>query len=83
VQLPARAKTGKLANIAFRDLTRLAQSFGFVLMRTTGSHRIFRHPRAGTIPLQPDRNGDTKPYRVRQLIALAEEFKLTVEKDAG
>lgn len=78
----ARAKSGPLANISFADLARRAEAFGFVLARTAGSHRIFRHPGAGLIPLQPDRNGDAKPYQVGQLMELAEEFKLTIEGNA-
>ncbi len=79
-KLLLRAKSGHLANVSFADLARLAEALGFVLARTTGSHRIFRHPVVGIIPLQPGRNGDAKPYQIRQLIALAEEFKLTIER---
>ena len=79
-KLLLRAKSGHFANVSFADLARLAEALGFTLVRTAGSHRIFRHPAAGVIPLQPDRNGDAKPYQMRQLIALAEEFKLSIER---
>lgn len=44
-------------NIRFEDLCRLAVAFGFRHDRTSGSHRIFRHPAGLMVNFQPDRNG--------------------------
>lgn len=60
-------------NVRFDDVCRLAQGFGFQLDRTSGSHHIFRHPSGLMLNLQPDRNGQAKPYQVRQLLGLVEE----------
>jgi predicted RNA binding protein YcfA (HicA-like mRNA interferase family) len=62
--------------IAFRDFERLLAALGFKHERTAGSHRIYIHPKA-TRPLsiQP-RGKDAKPYQVRQLRAMIEEFGL-------
>jgi predicted RNA binding protein YcfA (HicA-like mRNA interferase family) len=63
-------------SISFRDLERLLLALGFRHDRTSGSHRIYIHPMV-TRPLsvQP-RGNDAKPYQVRQLRAMIEEFGL-------
>jgi predicted RNA binding protein YcfA (HicA-like mRNA interferase family) len=62
--------------IPFRDFERLLRALGFRLDRTSGSHRIYIHP---TVPrplnVQP-RGRDAKPYQVRQLRDMIEEFGL-------
>lgn len=57
-------------SIAFRDFERLLFALGFKLDRTSGSHRIYIHPN-----VQP-RGKDAKPYQVRQLRVMIEEFGL-------
>jgi len=55
------------ANIAFDDLCRLMVHLGFT-QRTKGSHHIFS--KGGVreiINLQPDGNGKSKKYQVRQV----------------
>lgn len=62
--------------IAFRDFERLLLALGFRHNRTSGSHRIYVHPLA-TRPLSVQPKGkDAKPYQVRQLRAMIEEFGL-------
>ena len=62
--------------IAFRDFERLLIALGFRLDRTSGSHRIYLHPAVGRpLSVQP-RGKDAKPYQVRQLRAVIEEFDL-------
>lgn len=78
--LLARVQAGNRASIAFDDLLALAKALGFVHDRTHGSHRILRHPRAGTLPLQPAKDGTAKPYQVRQLMALVDAHALMVER---
>jgi hypothetical protein len=66
-------------NVDFGDFTRLVESFGFVHRRTSGSHRIFRHPRVPRpLSLQP-RQGQAKPYQVAQFLAMVEEYGLRME----
>jgi predicted RNA binding protein YcfA (HicA-like mRNA interferase family) len=66
-------------SIAFRDLQRLLGKLGFRLHRVTGSHHIYLHenvPRP--INIQPV-GKDAKPYQVRQLRDIIEEFDLKFE----
>ena len=39
-----RLAQGALQNVAFRDMVKLVEGFGFRLVRVTGSHHIFAHP---------------------------------------
>ncbi len=62
--------------ITFPDFERLLIALGFEHDRTSGSHRIYVHPRA-TRPLSVQPGGkDAKPYQVRQLRAIIQEFGL-------
>jgi HicA toxin of bacterial toxin-antitoxin, len=66
-------------NVAFSDMVKLAQVFGFKLARITGSHHIFKHP---DIPEQlnlQDKKGKAKPYQVRQFFQLVEQYNLTLD----
>lgn len=69
------------SNIRFSDLTRLAESLGFELDRTAGSHRIYIHKkhRAAQLNLQPDK-GQAKPYQIKQLLRLVEEYNLSIDE---
>ena len=66
-------------NLRFEDVCGLGRSFGFQLDRTSGSHRIFRHPLGLMLNLQPDRNRQAKPYQIRQLLGLVEEHGLILK----
>lgn len=66
-------------NLRFVDLVALAQAFGCRCDRVSGSHHIFVHPRATELlNLQPVK-GKAKPYQVRQLLKLVEQYNLTLE----
>jgi len=56
------------AGLRFNEICRLAECFGWVLARTTGSHHIYK--RAGTMQVMnfQDVRGRAKPYQVRQLL---------------
>lgn len=70
-------------NLDFKDLCALARGVGFVLRKRTGtSHEVFKHPKlkgaSGLLPLQGV-SGKAKPYQVRQLLAIIEEYGLLEE----
>ena len=43
-RLLRRIQQGEVNNIRFSDFVRLVKDLGFVLRRTEGSHRIYKHP---------------------------------------
>jgi predicted RNA binding protein YcfA (HicA-like mRNA interferase family) len=65
--------------IPFRDLQRLLGKLGFRLDRVSGSHHIYLHSKVSR-PLNIQSFGkDAKPYQVRQLRDMIEEFGLKWE----
>lgn len=65
-------------NVQFDDLISLVIAFGFVLDRIKGSHHTYKHP---SIPdafllLQPDKNGQAKPYQIKQFLSMIEQYNL-------
>ncbi len=79
-----RIRRGDVQNVAFGEFVALAPlnvALGFRLERVRGSHRIYRHPDVPRpVSLQPAR-GKAKPYQVRQLLRLLEEYNLLGEVD--
>ena len=71
------------ANVRFRDLCHFVERLGFVLDRTKGSHRIYRHATRRDLPtinVQEGRAGKAKPYQVKQVLGLVESFGLEIRK---
>lgn len=67
------------ASIPFRDFERLVIAFGFVLRRTTGSHRQFAHPDIpDVINIQP-RGKEAKSYQIQQFLAICDEYGLKLD----
>lgn len=65
--------------IAFRDFERVLRKLGFEEARIRGSHQIYRHPKVPR-PLSIQRFGkEAKPYQIRQLRDMTEEFGLELE----
>jgi predicted RNA binding protein YcfA (HicA-like mRNA interferase family) len=72
-------KQGSVKNVSFTDCRSLMKALGFDLDRVRGSHHIFRHRTTGArLNLQPVR-GKAKPYQLRQLLSLIEQYDLTLE----
>lgn len=66
-------------NLSFEDLCGLAECYGWVFQRQTGSHRIYMHSDLGNRPgsmmnFQP-RNGKAKPSQVKQLLDAIEDLE--------
>ena len=79
-KLLPRISRGDVRNIAFDDFTHLVRALGFEPRRTRGSHHVFHHQQIGeTLVVQPSKDGDAKPYQVRQLLRLIEQHALHLE----
>ncbi|MFY7837471.1 MAG: type II toxin-antitoxin system HicA family toxin [Novosphingobium sp.] len=67
-------------SLSCRDFERLLSAFGFIHVRTKGSHQAWHHPDA-TRPLiiQP-RGKDAKPYQVQQFLDMIEELGLKLDE---
>jgi len=76
-----RLLQGRLANVTFSDMQRLAEGFGFRLERVSGSHHIYAHPSIPELVNLQEVDGQAKPYQVRQFLRLIERHALTLEDD--
>lgn len=69
-------------NIRFDDFVTLLECFGFAMARISGSHHIFKHSKVQkSFPVQPQNNGQAKPYQIKQFLDLVEEHDLKFEDD--
>ena len=75
--LLARLRGGDLANIRFADFRRLVEAVGFVLLRTKGSHHIYRQPNAPVLLDLQNADGMAKPYQIRQFLRTMDQHGLT------
>jgi predicted RNA binding protein YcfA (HicA-like mRNA interferase family) len=80
-RLRQRLERGHLQNVDFDDFVRLVEFFGWAMDRQRGSHQVFRHPLvAERLNLQPDRNGQAKPYQIREFMRYLEDYHLGMEE---
>lgn len=63
-------------NVRFRDFCRLIEWFGFQPKGGRGSHQTFFHPGVREILDVQPLGGEAKPYQIRQLIRLVQQYKL-------
>jgi predicted RNA binding protein YcfA (HicA-like mRNA interferase family) len=66
-------------NVAFADMCRLVEAFGFRLSRVRGSHHIFAHAGVPELVNLQEVGGKAKPYQIRQFLKLVEEYNLILE----
>jgi predicted RNA binding protein YcfA (HicA-like mRNA interferase family) len=73
---------GGSLNVAFGDMCRLVEAFGFRLSRISGSHHIFTRPDVPDLVNLQNAGGQAKPYQIRQFLKLVEEYNLRLEDEA-
>jgi len=66
-------------NIRFSEAVACAEAFGFRLERVSGSHHIYVHPDVPELVDLQEVHGKAKPYQVRQLLQIIEEYGLARE----
>lgn len=66
--------------LSFREFERLLSAFGFVLDRTVGSHRHYVHEKVPDILTVLPVGKEVKPYLVRRLLAMVDEFGLDFDE---
>lgn len=79
-----RIQQGHVHNIDFSDFVQLIKAFGFEFDRQRGtSHQMYmRESVREAMNVQPNRDGSAKPYQVRQLKRLVQEYDLKLEDAA-
>ena len=75
-RVPNRKLLGRLKNsqrnVSYRELRSLLESYGFVLTRSRGSHRVFGYP-GSPIKLTVVESDEVRPVYVRTAIEKIEE----------
>ena len=68
-------------NVKFKDFITVVEAFGFSLDRIKGSHHTYKHPDVteAFLQLQPGKNGEAKPYQIKQFLSLVEEYNLRMD----
>jgi predicted RNA binding protein YcfA (HicA-like mRNA interferase family) len=80
-KLLRRLAEGALHNVAFGDMRKLVEGFGFELKRVSGSHHIFVHPELAELVNLQEVEGEAKPYQIKQFLRLVERYNLRLEED--
>jgi predicted RNA binding protein YcfA (HicA-like mRNA interferase family) len=68
-------------NVQFADVVKLAELFGFTLVRVRGSHHIFTHPQLPELLNLQKHGAKAKPYQIRQFLALVEDNDFSFGED--
>ena len=68
-------------NVKFTEATTIAEIFGFVLDRISGSHHIYLHPDIPELVNLQNVKGKAKPYQIKQLLKIIEKYNLNMEDD--
>ncbi len=75
-KLLLRLLQGEFANVAFGDIARLVEAFGFRHVRVRGSHHLFARPGIPELINLQEVRGQAKRYRVRQSPQLVQRCSL-------
>lgn len=68
-------------NVRFDEFRVVLEAFGFELRRISGSHHIFKHANVvELLSIQPDKDGQAKPYQINQFLKLVEEYDLRLDE---
>ena len=67
-------------NVRFSDFTGLVEAFNFHLTRSEGSHFIYKNTEINQWINLQNRNGEAKPYQVKQFLSLIERYNLELEE---
>jgi predicted RNA binding protein YcfA (HicA-like mRNA interferase family) len=67
-------------NIRFSEVKSCAETFGFHLERIEGSHHIYKHTNVVELVNLQNVKGKAKPYQIRQLLHIIEQYNLKMEE---
>jgi len=63
-------------NVKFGDFISVVESFGFVLLRTKGSHFVFFNDEIKEMINIQNFKFEAKPYQIKQFLYLVEKYNL-------
>ena len=66
-------------NVKFSDFILIVEAFGFFLMRSKGSHFIYKNSSINEWINLQTKDGEAKPYQIKQFLSLVEKYRLEME----
>ena len=69
-----------IKNVKFNDFTIILQAFGFFETRSDGSHFIYKNDDINEWINIQNKNGEAKPYQIKQFLSLIEKYNLEMEE---
>ena len=71
---------GNNKNVKFNDFIIIVESFGFFHTRSDGSHFIYKNNQINEWINLQNKNGEAKPYQIKQFLSLVEKYNLEMEE---
>lgn len=68
------------SGLRFRDFQRLIEAFGFRLVRTRGSHHIYKHPEVPAMLNVQPMNGEAKRYQIDEFLDIISTQRLRMDE---
>jgi hypothetical protein len=68
-------------NIRFTEACACDEAFSFRLSRISGDHHIYVHPEIPELVNLQNLGGKAKPYQVKQLLQIIEQYNLQLEEE--
>jgi predicted RNA binding protein YcfA (HicA-like mRNA interferase family) len=65
--------------LSFSEFQKLLEAFGYIHVRTRGSHMTYRRPDIADIRVIQPKGKDAKPYQVQQFVDMIEQFALRLD----
>lgn len=66
-------------DMRFADFLRIVEAFGFVHVRTKGSHQSYAHSACPRLLVLQPKGKDAKRYQVREFLDMVEQYGLTLD----
>ena len=77
--LYAQLRISRQRGVDFRDLVALAEAFGFLLKRTSGSHQCWKHPQVPELLVIQPIGNQAKDYQVKLLLDMVTTYGLSMD----
>ena len=68
-------------NVRLKEMTTIAEAYGFECDRISGGHHIFAHSDIPELINLQNVKGKEKPYQIKQFLKIVEKYNLHLEED--
>ena len=68
-------------NVNFSNFVTLIKAFNFISTSSKGSHFVYKHDNIPNALNVQNKNGEAKPYQVKQFLTMIENYNLKLEDE--